>query len=110
MKELKFEKPSQLGNVVIRMIIAGKVIFFKFNQTPQAEQVVKFYKERGAIIDKSANGEWIKVDIFSNRTESVVILGNEEIDLEEDSDEKIEEKLTNFYIVNYIKQGFRRVN
>ena len=59
-------------------------------------------KQKGANISEG-NG-WYKIDLFPNKT--FVKLGAVEFNLQETSDDDLEEILFNFYYDNYLKAKF----
>lgn len=103
MKELIFTKPSPVGEVRVILRIVRHILYFKYNQSPYMDQAIKSFEAKGVKFRKSAG--WLEVDIFNNVT--VAKLRDYEVDLEEDSDEAIEEKLGDFYLAQYIKSGFK---
>ena len=105
MIELRFTKPSQLGEVKIVLRIVRHLLYFKYSHSDYAEQAIKQFRAKGIRFRKSPN--WLEVDIFGDN--KVVKIGDEEIDLEEDKDEAIEKKLSDFYVVQYVKSGFKMV-
>jgi hypothetical protein len=103
--ELKFKQNSaQLGEVKILMRIIGGLIYFKFNQTPYAESIIKQMTDRGANIQKVK--DWIRVDMFFDKED--VRLGGVEFNIKTTSPEEIERILSEFYITQYLKAGFIR--
>ena len=107
MKEFKFSKQgTPMGDVNVFMRIIGRIIYFKFNQSQYAQQVIQQMRNKGAIINVGRHGEWVRCNIFSNPELTLVKLGNREINLEEDTDEIVENKLAVFYTGMYSKSGF----
>ena len=104
MKELNFTQNTQMGNLKGILRIIGKNLYFKYNDHSYALQAIESMKKKGAIIEFGKDKEWIKVDIFANNM--FIKLGEIYIDLEEDKDFDIEEKLAEFYIQQYKKMGF----
>lgn len=105
MKELIFTKPSQMGEIKVILRIIKYLLYFKFNQTPYTEQIIRNFEAKGVKFRKS--GGWLEVDLFSDN--NLVKFGDYEIDLEEDTNEQIENKLAQFYTTQYIKNGFRMI-
>ena len=62
MKELRFSNAQVKG--VLRIV--GKILYFKYNESSMAKQAIKAMEDKGAIIEKSKDGSWIKVDIFKD--------------------------------------------
>lgn len=104
MKELILSKPSQIGEVKVVLRIIGKLLFFKYNQTKEAQQLINQFRARGVRIEESK--EWIKVYLFVDKS-GLIKIGDIEIDLDSEPEESIENKLAQFYAFQYIKQGFR---
>ena len=69
---------------------------------PQSNQMIEQMKTKGAKIIRG-NG-WYRINLFPNQT--LVKLGNVEFNVQETSDEKLEEILFNFYYDNYLKAKF----
>lgn len=108
MIERIFKKQTPLGEIKVVLRIIGKQIYFKFNNHQHTQQMVEKLKARGVGI-RMGNG-WMEVDLFKALgSESVLKLGNIEIDTEEDSLEVIENKLNKFYTASYIQQGFELI-
>lgn len=103
MKQLTFTKPSQIGEVKVVMRIIRHLLYFKYSHSQHAEAAIKSFEVKGVKFRKG-NG-WLEVNIFGDN--NVVKLGDYEIDLEEDKQEDIENKLAEFYTLQYVKSGFR---
>lgn len=95
------EDPN-MGNVKVKIRIKGKIIFFKFNQSEIANQIMAKMQKAGAIITPGKG--WIKVNIFGENKE--IKLGTDEFNVNDKTDSEIEKILGNFYIINYTKTGF----
>lgn len=102
MKELTLKKQTPQGEIKVVVRIISHLIYIKFNQNEYTEQILQDYKNKGIKIRKGLG--WLEIDLFGDI--KVAKLGDFEIDLEEDSIEQIEEKLSNFYLTQYIKSGF----
>lgn len=102
MKEFKFRKQTPQGNVDGICRISGKMIYFKYNDSNQARQVLDEFRKKGINIREGKG--WIQVDLLGSNDS--VQLGDSYIDIQEDSDEEIEEKLFKFYVAQYNKLGF----
>lgn len=105
MKELKFKKDTQLGKIEVALRIIKYKLYFKFNNSQYAQQAISQYKSKGVKIRHSNN--WIEVDIFGDNEEAKI--GAYNFDLKNDSIEKIETQLRDFYLTQYIKSGFKLV-
>lgn len=103
MKELILTKQSQMGEIKIVLRIIKHKLYFKYNIHQYSQQAIAQYKAKGVKI-REGNG-WLEVDIFGDNKEANI--GEFLINLEEDSDEKIENQLRDFYLANYIKSGFK---
>ena len=102
MKTIKFIQSTQMGMIdgLIRFI--GRDIYLKIKNAQYLESSINQLKAKGAKVEQSKS--WVKIDIF--RDNQFVKLGEEEIDLEEDTNEEIENKLCRFYTQQYKKGGF----
>lgn len=105
MRELKFIKETQLGKIIVNLRIIKNLLYFKYNETQYAKQVISQFKAKGVKIREGKN--WIEVDLFGDNKEAKI--GEYLIDLETDSQEKIEKNLEDFYLTQYIKSGFKLV-
>jgi hypothetical protein len=93
--------PNGIADVFFRFI--GKYIFIKKkSNNPYSVNLINEFKKKNLKIWESR--EWLKLDLFGDNT--LVKLGNIEIDLEKESVEDIEIKLSNFYIEKYKQGGF----
>ena len=98
MIEIQF-KNAQLKGI---LRIVDKILYFKYQDSTQAQQIIKELERKGAIIEKSKTGDWIRVDIFKDY-ESVKLSEEVTIDFTESD---YESKIADFYINNYKKAGF----
>ena len=103
MKQLTFTKPSQIGEVKVVMRIIRHLLYFKYSHNQHAEAAIKSFEAKGVKFRKGDG--WLEVDIFGSNP--IIKLGDYEIDLEEDKLEDIEQKLAEFYTVQYVKSGFK---
>src|SRR3989304_6806957 len=105
-KEIKFtQSNSAYGQLNSVMRIIGRYVYYPNNPSPQVMQVISQLAEKGAEITYAKR--WIQIDMFKNQ--SLVKLGNEEFDVSVLSDKEIEEKLYNFYVIQYQKANFNVV-
>lgn len=105
MREIRYsQEGTQLGNVNGILRIGGRNLFFKANNNQYGDQVIAQLESRGAEIEKSIKG-WVRVDMFRNQ--SLVRIGEKEFDVNETSDQEIEEILFNFYLIQFTKAGFK---
>ena len=104
MKQIRFLQSTAQGKVDGLMRFIGKDIFIKITNKQYLDAILNKLRAKGAIIQKGAHGEWIKIDIFKG--EKFAKIGEFEMDLEEDSNKLIEENLAKFYIDQYRKGGF----
>ena len=102
MKEIRFKKASGQGNVDGICRISGKMIYFKYNDSNQARMVIEEFRKKGIKIKESRL--WLQVDLLGENDS--IKLGDSYIDIQEDSDEEIENKLFKFYKFQYEKLGF----
>ena len=104
MRELIYTQTHPtLGNLKGVLRIIGKHLFFKFNDSTQAMQVISQLKARGAIIENSK--DWIKVDMFVDK--DLVKLGSQEFKISETSEQDIEKLLFDFYYNQFTKAKFK---
>lgn len=101
-KEIKFSGSSGMGQVNGVMRIIGRHVYYPNNNSPQVMQVISQLAEKGAEITYAR--KWIQINMFKNQ--SLVKLGNEEFNVLVLSDQEIENKLYNFYMVQYQKADF----
>lgn len=106
MKELIFEKQdTQAGNVRVTMRILGKIIFLKTNNQQYSKQLIDQMRSKGAIINEARG--WMRVNIFGNN--EYVKINGKEFNAKEESEERVENILEDFYTINYLKAGFKMV-
>jgi len=105
-KEIKFtQSNSAYGQLNGMMRIIGRYVYYPNNSSPQVMQVISQLAEKGAEITYAKR--WIQINMFKNQ--SLVKLGNEEFDVSVLLDREIEEKLYNFYMIQYQKANFNVV-
>jgi hypothetical protein len=107
MRQLKLSK-EQAGQLIqVTLGFDGRLIAVKKDaMNPQAQAFITQFKAKGAKVDEKKTH--FVVDIFDKVEQNQVVkLGFITIDLEEDTNEQIEEKLCNFYIDMYSKAGFK---
>jgi len=110
MRELKFtKKDAQLGKTEIWMRIMERHIFFKFNNSQYANQMIAQLKNKGALVDMGKHLKWIKVDMFSPhlKTSKLFKLGDVKINFDKDTTSQIENKIVVFFTGQYGKAGFK---
>lgn len=105
MKEIKFKQMTNAGELNGVLRILGKILYFKFNNSTYATQMIETMKQKGAIIEFSKKLDWIRVDIFKDN--DFIKLGEKEIDLKESTDEEIESFIADFYMEQYQKMKFK---
>ena len=99
-----FKKGTPQGDVDIKMAIKGKLIAIKgSSNNPTALQFIAQYKAKGAAVQEKRDG--VVINIFPHG-KTVFKLGSIQIDLEEDNDIVVENKLCQFYIDTFSKAGF----
>lgn len=100
-----YKKGTPQGDVDIKMSIKGKLIAIRgTSNNPTAQQFIAQYKAKGASVQEKRDG--VVVNIFSGKEGTSFKLGSVEIDLEEDDDIAVENKLCQFYIDTFSKAGF----
>jgi hypothetical protein len=102
MRQFKFKKNAPNGLISGICRIHEKFIFFKYEQSDQAKNVINEFKKKGISVETGKG--WIKIDLLKDYEE--VKLKDVTIDTIEDSLEEIEIKLFNFYINQYKSLGF----
>jgi len=101
--QIDFKKDDpNVGNVKGKLRIKGKDLFFKFNQSEVAQQMIAKMQSGGAII--TPGRKWIKVNMFGNHEE--VKMGNNVFEPKEKTSEELEIILTEFYQAQYTRAGF----
>lgn len=83
--------------------ILGKFLYFKFNNTEQANNMIAQLEQRGALIEQA--GGWIKVFMFTKG--EIYKLGGIEFNINEKSEEEMEQILYNFYYNQFTRMGFK---
>ena len=107
MKELKVKKQdTPYGAVTIKLRIIGKKIYIKSSQSQHAEQFISQYRSKGADVLQGKN--WTRIDLFKNRPSETgeYTLSHIKININKDSENIIEEKLHDYYVVLFGKSGF----
>jgi len=103
-KEITFEqKNPQMGQVKGILRIIGKDLFIKVNTYKYGKQLIDKFKTAGCKVEESK--DWIKVDLFY--THKSIILAGTTLDSEEELPEELENKLYNFYMLQYAKAGMK---
>lgn len=105
MKEIIYEKDSPQGKLKGILRVIKEDLYFKVSNNDYARQIVDQLKAKGAVIQESTRG-WIKVNMFYGKNTTVFKLGDREFDLEDVTDEEIENILAEFYTFNFTKAGF----
>ena len=106
MKQFKAtQNTPQYGPQALHIRFIGKIMFIKGvqNSTEYVDKLITDFEKRGASIIKG-NGGWIRIDIIRNN--SLVKLGDTEIDVEESTQEEIEEVMYNFFAKKYAEAKF----
>lgn len=98
-----YKKDAQTGELKGILRIDGRKLFFQFNNSGHAQQMMAKMQEKGAIIVPGKN--WIKVDMFGSNEE--IKLGNKQFNMNEITADELEKLLGDFYIENYTKVGFK---
>lgn len=101
--QIKFTKEDQKMGLVEGLIrIKGKRVFFKFNNSDIAQNMVAKLQQGGAII--TPGRKWIRVNMFG--THELVKLGGHEFNPQTKTNEAVEVILTEFYQIQYARAGF----
>lgn len=104
--QIKFSKDDEKVGFVEGIVrIQGRRLFFKFNSSDIAQNMMAKLQAGGAII--TSGRKWIRVNIFG--THELVKLGGEEFNPKEKTNEEIEIILTKFYQIQYARAGFEIV-
>ncbi len=103
MKQLKFNKKDPtMGDVSGILRVDGKILYFKFNQSEPAQNMIATTKAKGAIVTEGR--KWIRINIFAENKE--VILNKEQFNVDEKTDDEVEDILIRFYGEKYTQAGF----
>jgi hypothetical protein len=104
MKEIKLrQQNAQLGEITVHIRIIKDIIYIKTNNNQYSEQLLTQLSSKGATILRGRG--WLQIRLFKPDM-SIVRLGGYEFNLKEDSQDKIETCISNFYLEQYIKSGF----
>ena len=98
MKQINFKQNQVKG--ILRII--GKDLFFKFNDSQYAQNMIFQMQQNGAIINISRT--WVRVNIFGDN--EYIKLGENEFNVKETSIEEIEQILCDFYAQKYKEAKF----
>ena len=97
------QQTAQYGLVLITLRFHNREMFMKFSKNnPTVNRMIEQMKMRGASIIQG-NG-WYRINLFPNQT--LVKLGAVEFNVQETSDEDLEDILFNFYYDNYLRAKF----
>jgi len=103
MRQLTYTQNNpQLGKLKGVLRIIGKMLYFKFNNSQQANQMIQQMQSKGAVIIMGR--KWIKIDMF--RGQEYVKLGEKEFDVSKLSDNEAEKILFDFYKAQFTKANF----
>lgn len=103
-KEIIFEqKNPQVGKVKGKLRIINHLLFIKVNSLQYAQQLIKKFRDAGCSVDMGKG--WIQINLFY--THNPIRLGNEELNYKEEKPGIIENKLYNFYMIQYAKSGMK---
>lgn len=110
MKHLKCTQfHPQAGNIIIDIRILGKELFMRFSENnPHKEQLVSQLIARGADVSETDN--WIRINMFTEQATKgnpLIKMGEIEFNIQETSNEQVEEILFNFYTIQYQKAKFK---
>lgn len=97
------QKSPEMGELKCILRVDGRHLFFQFNNSGHAQQVMAQLQQKGAII--VPGNKWIKVDMFGIHEE--VKLGNEIFSLTKTPKDTVEKILGDFYMENFTKAGFK---
>jgi len=111
MKELLFEKlDSQAGQIKGILRVNGRIVYMKINSNQYTAQMISQLESKGAIINQGSGRNWIRINIFPYekiKDNSLVKIGGKEFDLNETSNEEVENLLIQFFTNQYTKAGFK---
>lgn len=103
MKQITFEKDDpSMGSISGILRIKGKICYFKYEQSAQAQAMMERLQASGAII--TPGRKWIRVNLFGENKD--VKLGNEEFNVDDKTEEEIEDILNKFFGEKYVQAGF----
>jgi len=106
MKQFKAtQNTPQYGPQSLILRFIDKLIFMKGNQesAKYVDKLISDFEKKGASVLKG-NGGWIRIDIIKDN--KFVKLGDIEIDLEEMSQDEIEQNLYKFFSKKYKEAKF----
>lgn len=103
MKQLNFSKKDpKMGDISGILRVDKRICFFKFQDSQQAQAMINNMQTKGAII--TPGRKWIRVNLFGNNKE--VILGREQFNVDDKTDEEMEKILFTFFCEKYTQAGF----
>lgn len=106
MKEISFSKIVNGTEINGFMRILGRFVYLKTNNSQYSDQIIGQLRQRGARVEPSRTGGWMKVDMFANVPSTLVKIGNVEFEIDKTPEDNIEYILAEFYYQNYVKAGF----
>lgn len=102
MKQITAQKMTAGGNLLIVYRFLGRKIYIKFNNLKYAAGFLAQIQAKGGRVAQGRN--WLEVDMFGSH--KTAKLGEENLDLENDSEDKIEEVLVKFFYEKLKLQQF----
>lgn len=93
---------AMYGHLKIVVRFHGHLIFMKFNNNPQKNQMIANLRNKGAIITEG-NG-WLRINIFGDHEE--VRLNGLVFNPKEKTEEELEQILFDFYYTKYLDAKF----
>jgi len=103
MKRLDFYKrDNSMGEINGTLLINKKICYFKYNQSQQAQAMMESLQSKGAIITPGRKS--IRVNLFGDNKE--VKMGDEQFNVDEKTDEEVEDILIKFFGLKYSQAGF----
>lgn len=103
-RQIRFQnKNNAVGQVSGVLRIIGKYLFLKVNSYAHGRELIEKYRNAGVGVEEKK--DWMRINLF--HTNKQIILGDIRIDSEEETDEEIEKKLFEFYMLQYARANMK---
>ena len=102
LKQINFKKveAGQLVSGTLRIL--NRFLYFKYANNTQLKSIIENFRAKGIKVQEGLG--WIKVDLIGDN--EIFKLGSNEYNINEVTDEEIENILFNFYLEQYKKLNF----
>ena len=104
MKEILFAQSTPNGTIKGVLRIVHTKIFFKYNDSQMARNVIEEYRKKGVKVTFSSKNDWIMVEPFEGF--ELIKLRDKELDIKESTVEETEQFLIDFYESEYKRLGY----